>query len=243
MSDIRSFFKSAEKPSGSVIDEEPRPSTSKQEILPSEANEDVGASSSNSTFNKTVSGVEIKAIVGRWKGPADDGTDSVFFQVHLAGLAKPGKDDNWFHFSELSEISDMVNKYNRIHGIEEASKSSPSDHKSFKVPKAPRGKSRKRPSTRSPSIMARSTPKPKSNAKSRSKAGPKSVKNLSRGFGRGLAAESVLAATKVHDELLYLVKWQGVELADLCLAKDCNLKCPELVIEYFQRHLQIVKKE
>jgi hypothetical protein len=140
--------KSHETPSGPGIDDEivSRSSTSKKELLPSGADDNSDDSSSGSIVNNTVSGVEIKAILGRWEGPADNGTDGVFFQLHLAGHTKPGKEENWFYDSELSEISDMLKEFNRsLESKKRAKKPIGKKSRVVKVAPEARGGSRNRP--------------------------------------------------------------------------------------------------
>jgi len=58
------------------------------------------------------------------------------------------------------------------------------------------------------------------------------------GFDRGLKPEKVMGATEEDGELLLLVKWKGSPDADLVPSKIANVKCPQLVIEFYQEKLK-----
>lgn len=39
------------------------------------------------------------------------------------------------------------------------------------------------------------------------------------------------------DQLMFLMKWMGVEEADLVLAKEARVICPQLVIDFYEDHI------
>jgi len=57
------------------------------------------------------------------------------------------------------------------------------------------------------------------------------------GFARGLEAEKILGASDAGGALKFLMKWKGLEDADIVLAKEANIRCPQVVISFYESML------
>ena len=59
-----------------------------------------------------------------------------------------------------------------------------------------------------------------------------------RGFARGLEAEKIISASFDTGQIFFSVKWKDSEISDIVPAKEANIRIPELVIEFYEEHME-----
>ncbi|XP_060524464.1 chromobox protein homolog 1-like [Cylas formicarius] len=67
--------------------------------------------------------------------------------------------------------------------------------------------------------------------------------NRARGFDRGLEPDKIVGATDASGELMFLMMWKNCKEADLVPASQVNVRCPEVVINYYENKKQWYCKE
>ena len=61
---------------------------------------------------------------------------------------------------------------------------------------------------------------------------------LNRGFSRGYEPETILGATDAKGKIMFLMQWKNSSQLDLVYAKTANIKCPQVVIAFYQQSLR-----
>lgn len=64
-----------------------------------------------------------------------------------------------------------------------------------------------------------------------------SVEEELTGFARGLKPEKIMGATESDGHIKFLIKWENSVETEMVLAKEANVKCPQLVIDFYEERL------
>ncbi|XP_022658190.1 chromobox protein homolog 1-like [Varroa jacobsoni] len=123
-----------------------------------------------------------------------------------------GEDDNTWEPMENLDCQELIETFEQERAKKEAAK------KDSVKKKATNGSNEVAPAKRTPPKSAKEGGKPK-------------------GFDRGLEPEKIIGATDSSGELMFLLKWKGVDEADLVPAAQANVKCPQIVIKFYEERL------
>lgn len=109
-------------------------------------------------------------------------------------------------------------------------------------PKSDASDSRRRGSVQSESVVSekrtrRATPGRPPKDRSLEEEFDDAMKRPRGGFDRGLRPDRILGATDASGELMFLMKWLDSDEADLVPAKMANVKCPQVVIKFYEDRL------
>lgn len=58
------------------------------------------------------------------------------------------------------------------------------------------------------------------------------------GFDRGFSPEKILGGTNKYGFQQFLIKWKGIDDADMVRATEAKERCPDLVREFYEKRLK-----
>ncbi|XP_063729062.1 chromobox protein homolog 1-like [Symsagittifera roscoffensis] len=97
--------------------------------------------------------------------------------------------------------------------------------------------SQSKPSTQAQSDSNKTKVQPAKKSSSKEKAKDHFQVPATYGFARGLDPEEIHGASDAGGELKFLMKWKGQNDPDIVLAKEANIKCPQVVIKFYESML------
>lgn len=62
------------------------------------------------------------------------------------------------------------------------------------------------------------------------------------GFDRGLTADHIIGATKVGDQVMFLMKWTESDEVDMVPSQLANINCPQVVIKFYEQRLNFTSE-
>ncbi|XP_003748184.1 chromobox protein homolog 1 [Galendromus occidentalis] len=146
---------------------------------------------------------------------------------------KLGKNNKVLYLLKWKGYDDTENTWEPVENLEDCRDFIRDFEDKLKKKSASRGLvSDKEPGT---STMGRSERKRRSNNQPSAEPPKKQGKT---GFDRGLEPERIIGmATDIKKEIRFVVKWKGCDEADLVPAKVANVKCPQVVIRFYEERL------
>ena len=143
------------------------------------------------------------------------------------------RDENTWEPEENLNCKDLIINYEAQH------KGNKSQSKRKTEPEVDAKKKKRPESTSSASAAATASSSSANNNNADENQAPSNTTddNPLRGFDRGLLPEMIIGATDSSGELMFLMKWKNSDEADLVLAKTANVKCPQVVIQFYEERL------
>jgi len=130
-----------------------------------------------------------------------------------------GEDDNTWEPEENLGCPELIAEFEKNYKIKEDAKNQSKTAKKRSEPPADKDDR-----------------KENKNKKSKT-AGKEPARVEQTGFDRGLLADKIIGATDSSGELMFLMKWKDTDEADLVPARQANVKCPQVVISFYEERL------
>jgi len=134
-----------------------------------------------------------------------------------------GAEDNTWEPEENLGCPELIEEFERQYKIKQ-------DEKNASATNA--GKSKKRPSE-----TVEKDDRKENKVKKMKAPAKEAARAEQTGFDRGLLADKIIGATDSSGELMFLMKWKDTDEADLVPARQANVKCPQVVISFYEERL------
>ncbi|XP_022193409.1 chromobox protein homolog 1 isoform X1 [Nilaparvata lugens] len=167
-------------------------------------------------------------------------------EYYLKWKGYPDEENTWEPVENL-DCDELIDEFERKRAEKEAAKKKPAAEPTPPAKKKPEKAAKLNTSAKeeTPKIKKRKPEeeeeKPQEEQKKKKAVStPKEVKvkkDEIKGFDRGLDAEKIIGATDSSGELMFLMKWKGIDEADLVPAKVANVRCPQIVIKFYEERL------
>jgi len=150
-------------------------------------------------------------------------------QYYLKWKNYPEADNTWEPVDNLADCKDLIRDF------EEKLKKKAEEQQSKAPQRSGSEKETEKEKDKGESMKKKRTTDPAS------KEDASSVKKRKlddkTGFDKGWEPDRIIGATDSSGELMFLIKWKEHDGADLVPSKTANVKCPQVVIRFYEERL------
>lgn len=148
-----------------------------------------------------------------------------------------GQDENTWEPEENLTCPELIKEFENQRKLKEGKKKEKEKEKLTTKKSLSNAESSEENSKDSSSVTKKRKDKDLGSENSEKKEKKKKIDDTPKGFAKNLEPETILGASDSTGELMLLMKWKGVDEADLVPAKEANVKCPQIVIKFYEERL------
>jgi len=133
-----------------------------------------------------------------------------------------GEEENTWEPTDNLDCPELIDEFERVWAIDQAKKGGSKKRGSESAVETKENKGGKK---------ARGSVATSKTLESRNNSGEPT------GFERGYDPDKIIGATDSSGELMFLMKWKDTDEADLVPARTANVRCPQVVISFYEERL------